>query len=226
MTRSWFIAGTDTAVGKTLVAVALLHAARARGLSTLGLKPVAAGCIELDDQYVNDDAWALQQASSIKPDYPLVNPVALQEPMAPHIAANREGRTLELQPLVTHCKPLLTQTDFCVVEGAGGWQVPLNATETMADLATALNCDVILVVGMRLGCINHALLTAAAIRACGLRLSGWVANHVDPDMIVPAENVATLVERLDAPLLGRIPALTAPTPQAAATYLDLEPLLR
>lgn len=227
MSSSWFVTGTDTGVGKTLVSVALLHAARARGLSTLGLKPVSAGCYDEAGQSVNEDAWALLQASSVAADYTTVNPVALLEPMAPHIAAAREGRAAELQlgPLVAHCKPLLQQADLTLVEGAGGWLVPLDATSTLADLAARLDCGVILVVGMRLGCINHALLTAAAVQASGLRLAGWVANHVDPAMSVPDENVATLTERLPAPLLGRVPWLDDADPAGAAPHLSLDALL-
>ncbi|MEE4184233.1 MAG: dethiobiotin synthase [Gammaproteobacteria bacterium] len=221
--RFWFVTGTDTGVGKTFVAAGLLAVARSRGLSTLGLKPVAAGCEERDGQWGNEDAWALQQHSSVKPAYTTVNPVALREPMAPHIAAEREGRALALAALATHCRSQFGTAEFGVVEGAGGWLVPLNADHTLADLAQQLGCDVVLVVGMRLGCINHALLTAAAIRAAGLRLAGWVANHIDPEMAVQDENVAALAERLDAPLLGRVPYQPG-SGHAAAAHLDIRAL--
>ena len=204
MTKAYFITGTDTGVGKTLVAAALLRRARARGMSTLGLKPVAAGCELIDGQWMNDDAHLLMEASSIAVDYAAVNPVALREAMAPHIAAEREGREILCAELVDQYKSLVDQADFTVIEGAGGWQVPLSDTETMANLATGLNYPVILVVGIRLGCINHALLTAAAIRQSGLHLAGWVANHIDADMPVADENVNTLEQRLDAPLIGRV----------------------
>lgn len=204
MGKAYFITGTDTGVGKTLVAASLLRLARAQGLSTLGLKPVAAGCELTDGQWMNADARLLMEASSIAVDYPAVNPVALREAMAPHVAAEREGRELHCAELVAHCKPLLDTADFTVIEGAGGWQVPLNDTETMAKLAAGLGCPVILVVGIRLGCVNHALLTAAAIRQSGLALAGWVANHIDPDMAVADENVAALEQRLGARLTGRI----------------------
>jgi dethiobiotin synthetase len=144
--------------------------------------------------------------------------------MAPHIAAEREGRKLQVAELLSHCRPLLDTADFVVLEGAGGWLVPLNATESMADLAVGLGCPVILVVGLRLGCINHALLTAAAIAASGLPLAGWVANQIDPDMAVIAENIATLTARLNAPLLGCIPYLDTPGPVLAAKYLVLPEL--
>jgi len=204
MGKTYFITGTDTGVGKTLVAASLLRLAHARGLSTLGLKPVAAGCEPSNGQWMNDDARLLMEASSMAVDYAAVNPVALREAMAPHIAAEREGREILCAELVDQYKSLVDQADFTVIEGAGGWQVPLNDTETMANLAAQLNYPVIMVVGIRLGCINHALLTAAAIRQSGLHLAGWVANHIDADMPVADENVRTLERRLDAPLTGRI----------------------
>jgi dethiobiotin synthetase len=205
MGKAYFITGTDTGVGKTLVAASLLRLAHEQGMSTLGLKPVAAGCELIDGQWMNDDARVLMEASSVAVDYPTINPVALQEAMAPQIAAEREQRQIRCADLIEHCRPLLDKADFTVIEGAGGWQVPLNNSETMANLAVGLNCPVILVVGIRLGCINHALLTAAAIRQSGLKLAGWVANHIYSGMAVMDENVATLEQRLGAPLTGRLP---------------------
>ncbi len=205
MGRAYFITGTDTGVGKTLVAVSLLRLAREQGMSTLGLKPVAAGCELIDGQWINDDARLLLEASSISVDYPAVNPIALQAAMAPHIAAEREQRQIRCADLIEHYRPLIHQADFTVIEGAGGWQVPLNNSETMANLAVGLNCPVVLVVGIRLGCINHALLTAAAIRQSGLELAGWVANHIYSGMAVMDENIATLEQRLGAQLTGRLP---------------------
>lgn len=225
MTKAYFITGTDTGVGKTLVAAALLRRARARGMSTLGLKPVAAGCELIDGQWMNDDAHLLMEASSIAVDYTAVNPVALREAMAPHIAAEREGREILCAELVDQYKSLVDQADFTVIEGAGGWQVPLSDTETMANLATGLNYPVILVAGIRLGCINHALLTAAAIRQSGLHLAGWVANHIDADMPVADENVNTLEQRLDAPLIGRVRWQDKIDLAAFAQQLHLEHLL-
>jgi dethiobiotin synthetase len=207
MSNAFFVTGTDTGIGKTLCAVALLKVAGQTGLSTLGLKPVAAGCEETDGVWMNDDARELMLASSVKPEYATVNPAALREPMAPHIAAERDGVTLDAAILAHHCLANLDSADFCLIEGAGGWDVPLNSTESMADLASAIGCPVILVAGMRLGCINHSLLTAGAIRQQGLQLAGWIANHIDPDMDVADENVEALTDRLDAPLLGRIPWL-------------------
>lgn len=225
MTQHYFITGTDTGVGKTRIAAGLLQAATASGLSTLGLKPVAAGCEVHGEQRINDDARRLQTAASVKLSFAEINPAALLEPLAPHIAAEHEGVELSMHELATHCQALLNRADFVIVEGAGGWQVPLNATETMASLAQALELPVILVVGMRLGCINHALLTVAAIERTGLRLAGWVANSIDPDMAAASENTATLTRRIPAPMLGQVPWLGArPDAAAVAEYLDLRQL--
>jgi dethiobiotin synthetase len=207
MSQAYFITGTDTAVGKTLVAAALLRLANQQGLSTLGLKPVAAGCELIDGVWMNDDARELMLASSIEPDYQTVNPLALKKAMAPHIAAELENIEIDCDALIEHNKSLLNKADFTVIEGAGGWQVPLNDSTTMADLAVGIGCPVILIVGMRLGCINHALLTAAAITQSGLTLAGWVANTVDTGMAVATENVAALSRRIEAPLLGYLPWL-------------------
>jgi len=223
MSDSFFLTGTDTAVGKTRIATALLNAASQQGLSTLGLKPVAAGCELNEGAWTNDDARKLVRASSINPDYSTVNPVALRAAMAPHIAAEQEGVTLHCEEILQQCGPQIDRADFTVIEGAGGWLVPLNEHETMADLAAALCCPVILVVGMRLGCINHALLSAAAIRDSGLLIAGWVANHIDPRMPVADENFSTLQERLDAPLIGRVPW----SPESAIeSHLNLSALLQ
>ncbi len=224
MSRVFFITGTDTGVGKTVVANALLKLANDRGLLSRGLKPVAAGCYLREGRQVNEDAWDLMHTASLKSDYETVNPIALREPMAPHIAAEREGVDLQAHALAKHCAALLPGADFTVIEGAGGWLVPLNATETVADIAVELNTPVILVVGLRLGCINHALLTAAAIRNSRLTLAGWVANCIDPEMAVPNENIATLEARLDAPLLGVIPPMENPGAVFAAPHLNFDAL--
>ncbi len=220
MANRFFITGTDTGVGKTRIAAGLLQFARGRGHSVLGLKPVAAGCTFVAGIAMNDDARELQLASDGQPDYATVNPIALQEAIAPHIAAEQEGRVLAAAELVTHCRQLAATAEFTVVEGAGGWLVPLNARETMADIAAGLGYPVILVVGMRLGCINHALLSVASIRASGLQLAGWVANHIDPAMAAADANVRSLEERIDAPLLGRIPWLADPTAQQIAMHMN------
>lgn len=220
---AFFITGTDTGVGKTLVTAALLHAARARGLRAVGLKPVAAGCTPRDGRLVNDDALALQAASSESLAYGDVNPVALPDALAPHLAAERAGVAVAAQPLVAHCRSVAARgADLVLVEGAGGWVVPLNARETLADVATALGWPVVLVVGLRLGCLNHALLTAAAVRAAGLPLAGWVANSPGPEMDAFAGNVAALEARLGAPRLGTVPWQGAAVDAlGAARHLDL-----
>lgn len=221
--QSFFIAGTDTEVGKTAVSMGLLAKAAQMGKKTIGLKPVAAGCEETSEGWRNEDALALQQAMTQELEYEQVNPVALREAIAPHLAAAHEGKQLSASRLMGFCRGvMMLPGDFVVVEGAGGWRVPLNPRETMAHLAMELNAPVILVVGMKLGCINHALLTAEAIRRDGLTLAGWVANRVDPQMSCYEENVATLKSRMGAPLLGEIPHLVEVTPEAVAAHLSLD----
>jgi dethiobiotin synthetase len=219
---AFFVTGTDTGVGKTLVSVALLHAARARGLRTLAVKPVAAGCEWRDGVFANEDALALQAAATERLAYAEVNPVALREPVAPHLAAERSGLHLEARVLADHCRALAARgADLALAEGAGGWMVPLNARETMADVAAGLGWPVILVVGLRLGCLNHALLTAAAVRAAGLPLAAWVANSAGPPMPELEGNVATLEARLGAPRLGTVPWFGDGGAREAARFLDL-----
>ena len=215
MAHKFFVAGTDTEVGKSFCSAALLQAAQQLGSRSLGLKPVAAGA-DLDEGFdptrpTNEDARLLMRHSSVELSYEQVNPVLLQEPIAPHIAAEREQRNLNVTRLAGYCRgALMTPADFVLVEGAGGWRVPLNRAETLADLAKELKLPVILIVGMRLGCINHALLSAEAIYADGLPLAGWIANAVDPQMRCYEENLATLRERIRAPLLAEIPYLDRP----------------
>ncbi|MFV8818995.1 dethiobiotin synthase [Haliea sp. E17] len=223
MSKAYFVTGTDTEVGKTAVACALLAAARARGCSTAAVKPVAAGC---DAQGRNDDALALMAQVSIDLDYQQVNPVALAPPIAPHIAAAQAGRLLRCGQLAGLCRGVLSErADLTLVEGAGGWRVPISPRETLADLAVDLNLGVILVVGMRLGCINHALLTAEAIMRDGLKIAGWVANQPGEQMACHSENVATLRALLPAPCLGELPRFSPWNAQVAAQYLDIDPLL-
>jgi dethiobiotin synthetase len=195
-------------------------------LRTIGLKPVAAGCEQTPDGLRNSDALLLQQAASVKLSYEQVNPIAFEPPIAPHIAAEQEGRVLTADRLAAYCRGTMMQpADLVLVEGAGGWRVPLSMRESLARLPQLLELDVILVVGMKLGCINHAILTAEAIARDGLRLAGWVANHIDPDMSCPDENLATLERLFRAPLLGRIPWLDDPDPERVADHIDLIPLL-
>ena len=224
----YFVTGTDTEVGKTLIAAALLGLARKRGLRCAALKPVAAGCTVVAGELVNDDALQLIAASGTGLDYGTVNPVALEPAIAPHIAAAQAGARLNAADLSRHCLDALAgEVDFAIVEGAGGWLVPLNATETLADVCIGIGARPILTVGMKLGCINHALLTAHAIAVAGAELAGWVANCATPQMPVFEENVATLSERVEAPCLGVVPYLGSDaTHDRVAPFLDIDPLLR
>ncbi|WP_426414924.1 dethiobiotin synthase [Aestuariirhabdus sp. LZHN29] len=224
--KQYFIAGTDTDAGKTLVAGAILVAAQDAGLSTIALKPVAAGCEITDEGLRNSDALLLQKYMTQPLAYEQVNPVALTAAIAPHIAAEQEGRRLTVDRLVGLCRGAMMQrSELLVVEGAGGWRVPLNAREALSGVPVALNLPVILVVGMKLGCINHALLTVEAILRDGLPLAGWVANQIDPDMHCYQENLESLRQRIGAPCLGAIPHLPLPCAEQAAQYLDLTPIL-
>lgn len=225
MGNKFFIAGTDTDVGKTVVAAGLLAAANQQGLSTVAIKPIAAGCEQTPDGLRNDDALLLQQTMSLSLPYEQVNPVALAPAIAPHIAADQEGRRLRVAQLAGYCRGVFMQrSDLLLVEGAGGWRVPLNAVETLAGLAKELNLPVILVVGMKLGCINHALLTVEAIQRDGVALAGWVANSVNGEMPCYQENLATLNEQIPAPCLGCIPSLADVSPEVVAHYLHLDRL--
>lgn len=223
MSRAYFIAGTDTDVGKTTIAAGLLHAAQQAGLSTLGAKPVASGCVAGARGLRNDDALALMAQSSLKLPYEQVNPFAFEPAIAPHLAAREAGVTLSVQALLAPMRHILAQgADFTLIEGAGGWRVPLSDQANLSDLAMALQLPVILVVGVRLGCINHALLSAEAIAGDGLPLAGWVANIIDPRTSRLEENLATLAERLPAPCLGRVPKLKQASAEQVAEHLQLD----
>lgn len=226
MRRGVFVTGTDTGVGKTLAACALIHALAARGLRPVPMKPIAAGATGHNGALANDDTRDLAAAAGLDASWhDAVTPVLLAEPMAPHIAAAREGRTLSLDFLGPALARLESAGDFLVVEGVGGFRVPLGATLDTVDLARALALPVVLVVGLRLGCLNHALLTAQAIDAAGLRLAGWIANAIDPAMAARAENVAALSSRLAAPLLGHLAYSAEPDARALSAALDVGPLL-
>ncbi len=218
--KAFFITGTDTNVGKTLIAAGLLVAAKNRGLTTAALKPVAAGCEKTDAGLRNSDALLLQSVITQKLDYDQINPYALEAAIAPHIAAQQEKRSLSVDRLSGFCRGVLSSANFILVEGAGGWRVPLNARETLADLAKNLDLPVILVVGVRLGCISHALLTFEAIVRDGVAVAGWVANCVDADMPVLQENIDSLRSRLPIPCLGVVPFLADTSPDKVAGYFD------
>jgi dethiobiotin synthetase len=218
--QAYFVTGTDTGVGKTFVTCALLHAAGRQGLTTLAMKPIAAG---VDADGGNEDVKRLIAASSVKAAPALVNPYCFAAAVAPHVAAAAERRTIEPDVIVAACARLAAQADLLLVEGVGGFRVPLGANFDTADLAGRLGLPIILVVGLRLGCLNHALLTAEAIAARGLSLAGWIGNRVDPTMPHWRDNVAALRDRLPAPLLGTPPWLDGGDPAALAPHLSWPP---
>lgn len=210
MNKTCFVTGTDTGVGKTTVAVALLKAAARRGLTTAAIKPVAAGCEMTAQGLRNDDALQLQRACTIAIDYQNINPIALEPAIAPHFAARAAGLELRAERLADDCRAVLElNADFTVIEGAGGWRVPLNDQQTFADIARILEVPVILVVDIKLGCLNHALLSAEAIHGDGLRLVAWVANRTGPTDVSHQQMVDDLKARLDCPMLGDLPYFDA-----------------
>jgi dethiobiotin synthetase len=215
---SYFVTGTDTGVGKTLVSCALLHAFAAQGRRVAGFKPVAAGC---DENGHNEDAKRLRAASTVQAIYGQINPYCFPRPIAPHLAAWHAGARIDFKRILASYRELAGQTDEVIVEGAGGFCVPLNEKQDSADLAKELDLSVIVVVGMRLGCINHALLTLHAITDYQLECAGWVANVLDAEMPALRENIAALRERIGSPLLGVIPYMAEPDAKAAAGCLNL-----
>jgi dethiobiotin synthetase len=204
MTIGIFITGTDTGVGKTLATCALLHAYAQRGERVVGMKPVAAGLVEVAGQLINADVAALRAAGNVAAPLASVNPYAFAPAIAPHLAARQAGATIDLARIADAYHDLATRADRVVVEGAGGALVPLNDQDDMLDIARVLDLPVVLVVGVRLGCINHTLLTAAAIRARGLRLAAWIANTIAPELPALEEHLAALRSRLIAPCMGTI----------------------
>ncbi|MBB4657042.1 dethiobiotin synthetase [Xanthomonas sp. F14] len=214
-----YVTGTDTGIGKTMASTALLHALRRQGHTAVGMKPVASGCEHTPQGWRNEDALALQAASAPQPDYATLNPYALPAPLAPELAAADVGVTLSLEPIALAFAQLRAQAEVVVVEGVGGWAAPLSADLDQADLVRALKLPVVLVVGIRLGCINHARLSAAAIAADGLDCIGWIANEVDPQMERIEENIGMLRQRLAMPCWGRIG--WRPGADAAAQSLGL-----
>jgi dethiobiotin synthetase len=216
-----FVTGTDTEIGKTLISAAILHKLVQHGQRACGMKPIAAGAEERDGELHNEDAAMLRAAGNVHLPQSITTPFMLREPCAPHIAASLEGVCIEPVPIMTAYAEILGASDATVVEGVGGFCVPFSDDFDSADMAVQFGLPVILVVGLRLGCINHALLTAEAIISRGLVLAGWVANQVDPDMRFVDENVAALEQRMPAPLLGRVPRLEQPSAADAAAYIEL-----
>lgn len=221
---SIYVTGTDTGIGKTLSSASLLHALRARGLSAVGMKPVASGCERIDGAWRNADALALQRAGEPGIDYADINPFALEHPLAPELAARDAGIEVALAPILAAHARLAARVDALVVEGVGGWAAPLSASLMQADLVRALRLPVVLVVGLRLGCLNHALLSARAIAADGLHLAGWIGSHVDPAMERVEDNLAMLRARLPAPCWGVLPHAPDSDPQALAAHLRVPTL--
>jgi len=214
--KAWFITGTDTGVGKTFVTCALLHALKSRNIKAVGMKPVASGT---DENGKNEDVELITVASSITVSRELINTYLFHPPIAPHIAAAKTSVFIEIPKIISAFNALCEIATVILVEGAGGLHVPLGPREDTADLIQQLGLPVIMVVGMRLGCINHALLTEKAIRAKDLPMAGWVANCIDPEMACFEENLEALEARINAPLLGVVPPRC--TPELAATYLAL-----
>lgn len=204
MTQGFFITGTDTEVGKTRVTLAVMAALQVLNKQVVGMKPVASGCSESSDGLRSDDALQIIQQASTKQKYTLVNPYAFAAPIAPHIAAQNAGVTIDLNRIISAYRALQANADIVVVEGVGGWRVPLGDNTTLSDMVRQLGLPVIMVVGLRLGCINHALLTAEAIRADGIEMIGWVANRIEPEYVDVDATLDTLRARLNAPLIGTL----------------------
>lgn len=217
--HSFFVTGTDTGIGKTFSSTVLLRALQQGGLHVVGMKPLASGSEWTPEGWRNEDALQLLAASDPKPDYQDLNPYALPAPLAPEIAAREAGVRVELETMQQAFERLRSQADTVVVEGVGGWAAPLTPTLDQADLARALGLPVVLVVGLRLGCLNHARLTARAIVADGLELIGWIANDIDPGMARADENFELLQQRLPAPCWGRLPYATSADPSSLASRL-------
>ena len=218
---SYFITGTDTNIGKTLVSCALLNALSKKRKGVVGMKPIATGCHETPDGLLSEDVEKLRAASDIKAHLSLVNPYAFIPPIAPHIAAQLTKTKIDLTVIHEAFKQLQNMAEAVIVEGIGGFKVPIDVRATTIDIVRTLQLPIILVVGVKLGCLNHALLTLDAIHSSRLRLEAWVANCIDPSMELVEENIKTLQQRIPAPLLGTIPFTQNLTPQKAASHLDI-----
>lgn len=221
MARGYFITGTDTGIGKSWCSAGIMRKLRQQGHSVVGMKPVASGCVETPEGLRNEDAMLLQQQASLAVDYDWVNPYSFRPAIAPHVAAEQAGVRIKIGKILEHYLQLKEKADCIVVEGVGGWLVPLNDAESVADLALALKLPVILVVGLRLGCINHALLSAESIRASGCELAGWIANTIDPQMTEPQPTIEAISRRIDVPLLGTVPYLAQLEADKVAEHLNL-----
>lgn len=225
MARGFFITGTDTDVGKTTIALGLMAALQQQGLKVAAMKPVAAGCDRTPQGLRNADAVLLRQQASIELPYDVVNPYAFEAAIAPHLAAQQSTIAMDIDSVVQAFQQISAQADVVIVEGAGGWLVPFTEQLTMADVALALDLPVITVVGLRLGCISHALLTAESIQAHGLDPKAWVANTLSADMPFQQENIETLTQRLPGRRLGVVPFKHQATADSVAAHLDAAALL-
>jgi dethiobiotin synthetase len=218
--RGYFVTGTDTGVGKTLVTAALLRVFREAGMRVAGMKPIAAGAVAGPEGPANEDALLLQAESSVRHPYALVNPCLFEPAIAPHIAASEAGRPIDMASIAQAHERLAASAEIVFAEGAGGFLVPLDEHRSCAELPALLGMHVILVVGLRLGCLNHAFLTVGAIAARGLTLAGWIGNAIDPGFARREANLATLAARVPAPCLGLVPWMTEPSVSTAAASLD------
>lgn len=223
--RSIYVTGTDTGIGKTVASVALLGALHGAGRSVAGMKPVASGCVRDGDGWGNEDALALQRVSPIEFDYADINPFALPIATAPQLAARDAGIAVTLPPILAAHARLAQRADAIVVEGVGGWMAPLADALEQADVVRALQMPVVLVVGLRLGCLSHARLTARAVQADGCRLLGWIANHVEADTHRADDYLALLRAAIVAPCLGVLPHAPGASPDALAAHLDIAPIV-
>jgi len=205
MNKGYFVTGTDTGVGKTLISAALIHSLCEKGLRVSGMKPVASGCVRKNGGFRNEDADRLLEASNVDADYNLICPYRFLEPVAPHIAAKESGVDISIAHIAQCYRQLYSCSDAVVVEGVGGWQVPINEKQTMSDVAAELALPVVIVVGGRLGCINHALLTAEGVLASGVSIAGWVFNQIDPDMQQLVAVKQSLISRMPGVLMADIP---------------------
>lgn len=221
MTKGFFITGTDTDIGKTRIALGLINKLNTMGHTTTVMKPLSAGCDSTPDGLRNDDAVQLIQQASFKPDYDKVNPYAFKPAIAPHLAAEKENTVIDLSRIKNIFDELSAQADYIVVEGAGGWKVPINKQQTMAELAEALALPVILVAGMRLGCLNHAILTVESIQHAGIPIAGWIANTLSKNFTELDANIKTLKEHLEIPFLGTVPYMEKCEPQQTGQYINI-----
>ncbi|MCF6217293.1 MAG: dethiobiotin synthase [Gammaproteobacteria bacterium] len=225
MNSGYFVTGTDTEIGKTYVSCALLRAFSSHGKQVAAMKPVASGCHNSEQGLRNDDALQLIEDSDHSLPYETINPYAFAPAIAPHIAAQQANTSIDFLHLKQCFNTIAERADITIVEGAGGWLVPLDNRQSIADLAAMLALPVILVVGIKLGCINHALLTAAAIREKGVTLAGWVANRIDPECACVEENIQSITQRINTPCLGDLPYAPHMKAEERSHYLHLHTLL-